>query len=284
MNLGSESSPLSTWDDIFLAYSDLIDSADPNETWVFRGQGKGSHKLVTSLDRAFIDFEISPDKALKVEERVMREFRRRYSHYKSKEPHPLDRIAWWSIMQHYGSPTRLLDWTYSFYVALFFAIEKATDEKTCKVFAYPANSLRRTMRFNQEELEAICSEFKKKAENITAIGDESWIEGAAVVDHLLKKPRKLVVLVSAFRLNSRLSIQQGVFIMPGDIRMSFDVNASSAPVEVKEIFISADVELRRKVLMRLRRMNINRATLFGGLAGYAESLYTRLAEHQLLSE
>src|SRR3989304_1877564 len=37
------------------------------------------------------------------------------------------------IMQHYGAPTRLLDFTYSVYVAAYFAVEEAEDD--CVVWA-----------------------------------------------------------------------------------------------------------------------------------------------------
>ena len=43
-----------------------------------------------------------------------------------------NRLDWLALMQHYGTPTRLLDFTRSPYVACFFAIEKLPKKEAAQ--------------------------------------------------------------------------------------------------------------------------------------------------------
>jgi hypothetical protein len=55
-------------------------------------------------------------------------FRQRARMYSSKLPAWDDFLGWLLMMQHHTSPTRLLDWTDNFLVALFFAVRERRDE------------------------------------------------------------------------------------------------------------------------------------------------------------
>jgi hypothetical protein len=88
--------------------------------------------------------------------------------------------------------------------------------------------------------------------------------------------------VNPFRLNERLVIQQGIFLCPGDVTLTFEENLAavlpSPPHNALLQFVVGDsVDLRRRILWQLQHSNMNSATLFPGLDGFARSLVTLVA-------
>jgi hypothetical protein len=173
----------------------------------------------------------------------------------------------------------LLDWTYSFFVALFFAVEKA--EKECAVWAIDMDWL----------IEKARKLFPPGAEEYGR--EDPPYKSGGFFRHVFchPYPKPLVYTLNPERLNERLTVQQGLFIAPADIRKPFAENLNAIQDSEQnnqnhgwKITIGDDVELRRDILSYLHRMNINRASLFPGLSGFAESLVTYVANPELLGK
>ena len=185
-------------------------------------------------------------------------------------------------MQHHHAPTRLLDWSYSFFVALFFAMEE-TDDSGCAVWAINTEWL--ATPFNAA-LQSYPHElfFWQKDRPILHVDTFKKL-------FMSGPPKPIVGVVTPQRLNPRLVIQQGTFLCPGDVTKSFTENLASllghaelakAKANFVKLTIQTDMATRKKILLRLQHMNMSNATLFPGLDGFARSLKTLMAHPAFL--
>ncbi len=87
------------------------------DTAFYRGMSDKDYRLVPSIGRIFKDGE---EKALlDFEKKIFEEFKRKYLLYTNCRPENDTQSL--CLAQHFGLPTRLLDWTHNPFVALYFA-------------------------------------------------------------------------------------------------------------------------------------------------------------------
>jgi hypothetical protein len=238
--------------------------------WLFRGDT--ADILQTGLERACASWpDPHPDPA-KTERSLLKDFRRRYPAWNSWTPPSTDTLEWLALMQHYGAPTRLLDCTYSPFIAAFFALQKLLLSTHNQAFVW----VFRASWFRQIHSQ-LPSDSERKALDHVANNQD----GVAFEELFLRaEPIRFVYPVNPRTLNERLVLQQGVFLCPGDVTASFEANlrvleGAEDPNNVQRLVIHRS-DLRVGLQMSLR-MNLDEATLFPGLQGYAGSLRTRLA-------
>ena len=188
-------------------------------------------------------------------------------------------MEWFALMQHYGSPTRLQDWTYSFFVALYFAVEKVhfldKDEKTCAIWAFNTKSEYNKIKgeFGEEGLKRFIEEDRN-----------ARVPGTFKEFFMNNTPKAFVCPMNPFNSNIRLNIQQGVFLCPGDISKPFQENIEKTfddddklKENLRKYEITVTPVIRNKIILYLIRMNMNTATLFPGFEGFSKSMQFVLA-------
>jgi hypothetical protein len=250
--------------------------------WRFRGQRDASWGLETSFERDAKDFfdnyklgrgENFPVRTL--ENTLSQAFQRRADHYLDTNHRPTSDLEWLALMQHHGAPTRLLDWTQSPYVACYFAIEDAKpldhpyrmpEDAYCVVWAIDVRWCL------QQGIPGLHEAGYPKITAKVPFHDEDYH------DAVLSSDVPGVFPVTPFRMNERLAVQQGIFLIAGNREDTFMNNLLSCGPACKEkvhkIYIPRTC--RSSALEDLERMNVSRTSLFPGLDGFAQSLKYRL--------
>lgn len=261
--------------------------------WEFRGVQNHTQRFLTSLDRAFAGFSFSPEQEIMREQELLREFMRKAHLLIDRIPSDDDVLEWLSLMQHYGAPTRLLDFTRSIYVAAFFALYNVTGPESPAIWAINTTWLR-----ERAEKGIKVEEGEKKVKH-QVWNFEWWAKDPALFrKYIWYKSHQVVFPVEPFTLNDRLTIQQGCFLCSGDVTKPFHQNLASMlrgkedstlksrvlkivfPLKTitgkKSVARFLDHNVINKIMLQLSRMNITSATLFPGLEGFAKSVKLHL--------
>jgi len=258
---------IASWDELRDVLENLADAG-----WAFRGQADANWPLESSLTRYLKTFAGDPSGWLARESKILRTFQRKAHLLVPRTPAAGETLEWLALMQHHGAPTRLLDFTWSPYVAAFFALERATTDAAIWAISsspgvpnfrgfYISEILSRIMGFDRAQ--APTRDSPRKFER--PIVSESPLQRVATMGRLPK-----AVMGEPVLMNQRMTTQAGTFVIP---TMRIDAPLESLIPKTSVVKLRLVTEsLRRRTMDRLYNMNINNATLFPGIDGLARSL------------
>jgi len=218
--------------------------------FVFRGEASRDAKLVTSLQRLGGDFH-------EVEPHLLRNFRK----YAQRADVPEDSLwHWLALAKHHGLATRLLDWTYSPYVALHFTTahpdQVATDGAIWMVDFVETNKLLPKKLRSALDLEGM-----------NAMSADLLTEVAPSLPDFDRLGEDFVVFFEPPALDERIVNQYALFSVMPSPQARMDKWLEERPDLARRIVLPT--ELKWEVRDKLDQANITERVLFPGLDGLA---------------
>jgi hypothetical protein len=227
--------------------------------YAYRGMVDANHRLTTTLSQL-------GDRSAQHEIHLLRNFRK-YAHGSTiRSPVPSDSIwNWLSLAQHHGLPTRLLDWTYSPFVALHFAtFEPATFNRDgvvwcidyAKAHQLIPPALRKILR-------------SESADVFTAEMLDRVTPTLSALDRLGKR-KPFVLFLEPPSLDDRIVNQFALFSLMSSPMTSLNDWLRKRPALAHPIIIPA--ALKWEIRDKLDQANISERVLFPGLDGLCKLL------------
>ena len=203
------------WDEIVATAAKLSDQfrSDGSIAW-FRGQRDASWLLESSLHRYINRFTAQFIKPISVSDRrelLRAEYKTLYRQFKIDTWSLLDareRIDWGIVfaMQHFGLPTRMLDWTESFAAAVFFAQDHRQPSDDAAIWVIDPQCLNQ-LSIGMNGLVALDED--SSAPNV--FPSQEWRPNWKAPNHDLR-----TIAASPIFTNPRMVAQRSAFTIAGD--------------------------------------------------------------------
>lgn len=240
----------------------------PNN-YVFRGQSNAKWGLGSTLER-IIGNKWSAQQARKFEDYSLNIFQSKYHIYSGTEHVPKSKLSWLSVMQHYGVPTRLIDFTTSPYIALYFALETydPLSGDDLAIFAIDYSAIM------EKSIGYIRSKDKLFVETRTTINGNQDKIFDEVVD---RYSYDIAWITEPIELNARIDRQSGTFLVSGNLEKTIDSIINQPLYEqCHKLKIKIPHNLYEPIFVALRKMSINSKSIYGDLSGLAKSIRMEL--------
>lgn len=213
----------------------------------FRGQADAEWKLVPSLSR---------HGGVEVELTLFKRFKQNALPFMVHRPE--NEWEWLFVMQHHGLPTRLLDWTESPLVALYFIVADPSPEtidSAGSLWAMLPLGLNKASRFQPR--------FKN---DIPGFGDDDHLDSYLPSKLALQQIAHGPLAAIALRNNPRIQVQQGVFTVS-----HLELSPLEASKENQYLWrYTIPKEAKPVIKAELDMLNISKLSLFPELANVSE--------------
>jgi hypothetical protein len=250
-------------------YVDYVNQL-PNH-YIYRGHSSQKWYLKSTLERV-LDKNFAQD-ADRFEKYAIKEFESRYHLYDDSNIRPETKLQWLSLLQHYGAPTRLLDFSISPYIALYFALEFVDPSSKDDMVVYAIDYrelLSKSIEFIKTQDKAFTYSYSEALANQESI----------FRDNIDRFNYNILWIAEPKIANYRLDKQDGCFLISCNNNKSIE-DLLNLPlystVNVSKIIIP--LVIYKNALELLNRVGLTSKNLYGDLTGLAKSIKMTMVQY-----